>query len=62
MAAKKAAKAASRKGPEPPGYIFRASITLRTGEVIYAKDYGLKAFRIPVGANDNYVPPNKGAG
>jgi hypothetical protein len=62
MAPKKAAKAASPKGPTPPGYIFRASITLRTGEVIYAKDYGLKAFKIRVGANDNFVPPHRGAG
>lgn len=30
-------------------YIFRASITNhRTGWTIYAKDYGKKAFRIPV--------------
>lgn len=26
--------------------MFRASITLPNGEVIYAKDYGLKAFPI----------------
>lgn len=26
--------------------IFRASITTRDGRRIYAKDYGLKAFRI----------------
>ena len=27
-------------------YIFRASITLKDGTRIYAKDYGKKAFRI----------------
>ena len=30
-------------------YIFRAWITTRDGRRIYAKDYGLKAFRIDVG-------------
>lgn len=29
-------------------YIFRAWITTRDGRRIYAKDYGLKAFRIEV--------------
>ena len=29
-------------------YIFVAHITLRNGRRIYAKHYGLKAFRIPV--------------
>lgn len=29
-------------------YVFRPSITLKNGRVIYAKDYGLKAFRIKV--------------
>lgn len=29
-------------------YIFRSWITTRDGEKIYAKDYGKKAFRIPV--------------
>lgn len=29
-------------------YIFRAYITLKNGRRIYAKQYGLKAFRIPV--------------
>lgn len=29
-------------------YIFRTWITLKNGEKIYAKDYGKKAFRIPV--------------
>lgn len=30
------------------GYIFRTSITLKDGTKIYAKDYGKKAFRIPL--------------
>ena len=30
-------------------YIFRASITLKDGSKIYAKDYGKRAFRIWVG-------------
>ena len=30
-------------------YIFRASITLKDGSKIYAKDYGKIAFRIWVG-------------
>lgn len=30
------------------GVIFRASITLRNGRVLFAKDFGLKAFRIEV--------------
>ncbi len=29
-------------------YIFRASITLKDGTKIYAKDYGLKAFKIRI--------------
>ena len=29
-------------------YIFTAYITLKNGARVYAKDYGLKAFRIPV--------------
>ncbi len=46
--------------PGPPGYIFRPWITLRSGEVIYAKDYGLKAFRISLrGADDTIVPPRR---
>lgn len=32
-------------------YIYRTKITLRDGTVIYAKNYGLKAFRIPVYGN-----------
>lgn len=30
------------------GYIFRASMTLKDGTKIYAKDYGKKAFKIPL--------------
>lgn len=30
-------------------YIFRASITLKDGTKIYARDYGKKAFRIWIG-------------
>ena len=29
-------------------YVYTAYITLRNGRRIYAKPYGLKAFRIPV--------------
>ena len=29
-------------------YIYRTSITLPSGKVIYAKNYGIRAFRIPV--------------
>lgn len=29
-------------------YIFTTKIVRRDGTVLYAKDYGLKAFRIPV--------------
>ena len=29
-------------------YIFRASVTLPDSTVIYVRDYGLKAFKIPV--------------
>lgn len=32
--------------PGPPGFIFRPYIKLRSGEVIFAKDYGLKAMRL----------------
>jgi hypothetical protein len=50
--------AAKRTGSKkkPPGVIFRPWRTLRDGTVIYAKDYGLKAFPIKVGANDNEPP------
>jgi len=35
-------------------FIFRTSITLPNGKVIYAKQYGIKAFPIPISAhNDN---------
>jgi len=36
--------------PIPEGYevIFRASITLRNGTVIYAKDYGIRGFPVLV--------------
>lgn len=29
-------------------YIFRTKITLKDGTVLRAKDYGLRAFKIPV--------------
>lgn len=32
-------------------YIFRASFTDKNGVTHYAKDYGKKAFRIPLSAN-----------
>lgn len=31
-------------------YIYRASIKLRNGKILYARDCGLKAFKIPVRA------------
>jgi len=34
--------------PEGWKYILRASFTTATGWTVYAKDYGKKAFRIPV--------------
>jgi hypothetical protein len=34
------------KAPTPPAFIFRPRITLPSGRVLYAKDYGLKAFKI----------------
>ena len=33
-----------------PQYIFRTSMNSRDGRVIYAKDYGHKAFKIPLAA------------
>ena len=33
-------------------YIFVAFITLKNGKRIYAKQYGLKAFRIPIRKKD----------
>jgi hypothetical protein len=42
------------KRDPPSGFIFRPYITLPNGRVIYAKNYGLKAFKIAVpAANDN---------
>ena len=35
-------------------YIFRAWITTRYGERIYAKDHGKKAFRIPVDSRESH--------
>jgi len=39
----------ARKGD----FIFRTSITLPNGKVIYAKQYGIRAFPIPVSANND---------
>ena len=36
------------KAPKNVKGIFRASITLKDGRVIYAKDYGKRAFFIPL--------------
>jgi len=36
-----------KQGKKPRGYIFRAWIT-RNGVRVYAKDYGHKAWRIPI--------------
>ncbi len=36
-------------------YIFRASITLKDGTKIYAKDYGKKAFRFWIGPSPKPV-------
>ena len=36
---------------EDQEYIYVAYITLRNGQRIYAKQYGLKAFRIPAKRN-----------
>lgn len=41
------------KQPEKPEFVYRASITLPNGKVIFARQYGKKAFKIPVPANDN---------
>lgn len=40
-------KAMLRQDGKCTGYIFRASITIN-GVKYYAKDYGYRAFRIPV--------------
>ena len=37
-----------KKRDTQPKYIFRPYITKKDGTKIYAKDYGLRAFRIPV--------------
>lgn len=39
-------------------YIFRATITLKDGTKIYAKDYGKRAFRIPIGKNTKVTKAN----
>lgn len=36
------------KGGDPM-YIFRSSMTTKDGQKIYAKDYGLRAFKIWIG-------------
>ena len=36
------------RNKKPRGYIFRAWITNKKGVKLYAKDYGLKAWRIPI--------------
>jgi len=42
--------ATSDKKPEPK-YIFRPWITLPDGRKLYARNYGKKAFKIPVNEN-----------
>lgn len=37
------------KGGQWPMYIFRASRRTKDGRIIYAKDYGKRAFRIWIG-------------
>lgn len=39
-------------------YIFRASIILKDGTKIYARDYGKRAFRIWVGSGSGSVKSN----
>ncbi len=36
-------------------YIFRASFTTKDGRKVYARDYGKKAFRIPIGSKTKPV-------
>lgn len=36
-------------------YIFRASFTTKDGKKVYARDYGKKAFKIPVGSKTKPV-------
>jgi|GEM_PF-6685087 len=43
-------KTSPKKGKD---FIFRTSITLPNGKVIYAKQYGIRAFPIPVSANND---------
>lgn len=37
--------------PHNSGYVYRAWITLRSGRRIYARHYGLAAFKIPIRHN-----------
>ena len=30
------------------GYVYRSKMRLKDGTIIYAKDYGKKAFKIPI--------------
>jgi hypothetical protein len=46
------ATTAPKKKPDT-GFIYRPYITLPNGKVIWASTYGKRAFRIPVGDNDN---------
>lgn len=39
-------------------FIFRASITLKDGTKIYARDYGKRAFRIWIGSDSRPVKSN----
>lgn len=39
-------------------YILRASITLKDGSKIYAKDYGKRAFKIWIGSGSKPVKSN----
>jgi len=39
--------------------IFRPWTTTRDGKVIWARDYGLRAFPIPVGDNKDRKKPKK---
>ena len=40
------------KSKDPVRYVFTAYITLPNGQRLYAKERGLKAFRIPVSDDD----------
>jgi len=48
-----AAPSEKKKPSSTAGYIFRPYITLPNGTTIWAKNYGLRAFKIPVADNDN---------